>query len=250
MATIAKIEFAFHKVDNKNSNNYNVNLIYNFYHNVCKNIFDKHELEDYQKWLDALDNNKNIYTYEQKNYHLYTYFVIITLNDKVIGGVVNEIYQKSMCSLISYIAIDEKFRGYGLSKKLIDKSIIETLTLNKNIKHIFIEVITPENEKDIDRQHIWNKLNFTPLDFIFQHPGCLKWKYYQIAAYSRNDNNSVSILKSDLIIFFEEFFESIIGNSEKNKLELELELDKIKKNLTNNKSKYVIGNKNLWKSYS
>jgi hypothetical protein len=233
MATLAKIEFIYHKVDNKNINNYNIKLIYDFYHYVCKNIFDTHELEDYQKWLDALNNNKNIFTY----------FVIITLNDKVIGGVVNEIYQKSMCSLVSYIAIDENFRGYGLSKKLIDKSITETLTFNKNIKHIFIEVIIPENEKDIDRQHIWSKLNFTPLDFIFQHPGCLKWKYYQIATYNINNDN-IRIPKSDLIFFFDEFFESIIGYSDP------LEIEKIKKYLANNKSKCVIGNKNLWKSYS
>lgn len=241
MATIAKIEFAYHKVDNKNINNYNIKLVYDFYHNVCKNIFDIHELEDYQKWLNAL--NKNMYTNERKNDNLYTYFVIITLNDKVVGGVVNEIYQKSMCSLVSYIAIDENFRGYGLSKKLIEKSIVETLTFNKNIKHIFIEVITPENEKDIDRQHIWSKLNFIPLDFIFQHPGCLKWKYYQIATYNNNDDN-IKIRKSDLILFFEEFFESIMGYSDPS------EIDKIKKYLTNNKSKCVIGNKNLWRNYS
>jgi hypothetical protein len=139
--------------------------------------------------------------------------------------------------------------GCGLSKKLIDMSITKTLELDKNIKHIFIEVITPENNNDIDRQHIWTKLNFIPLDLIFQHPGYLKWKYYQIALYSKNDD--VTIPKADLILFFREFFKSIVGNTK----ELKYELGKIKKYLLNNdnnddKSKSVIGNKNLWKSFS
>jgi hypothetical protein len=108
IATTEMTSFIFHQVENNDE--HNVNMIYDFYHNVCKNTFDSHELEDYQKWIEALDNN-NI-----KN--IYTHFIIITENNKVIGGIVNEIYKKSICSLVSYIAIDKKFRGSFFCYKL------------------------------------------------------------------------------------------------------------------------------------
>lgn len=228
MATLAKKEFIYHKINN-NSNFY---LVYDFYHKICQNIFDKHELENYQKWLDA-QNNNNIT-------NIYTYYIIVTLNNIVIGGIANEIYKKSMCSLVSYIAIDEKFRGCGLSKILVEKSITETLKLDKNIKHIFIEVKTPDKEKDIDRQHIWTKLNFVPIDFIFQHPGCLRWKYYQIAIYSKIDN--ISISKYDLMLFLEEYFEYTIGYYDQQ------EIDKIQNYFNKDENLSIVGNVNLWKN--
>jgi GNAT superfamily N-acetyltransferase len=218
-------KFSFIKV---NSHYKNYELIRDF-HNMCKNIFNEHELEKCSDWERSIENKNNIISY----------FIIITHKNKVIGGIINEIYTNSMCCLISYLAIDKDFRGCGLSKKLISKAIEELVRLtNNNINAIFIEVRIPENNEDKQRQIIWNKLNFIPLDFTFQHPGVLKWKQYQLAIY---DTNCKEIKKSLLFSFFEDFFEGILKKYDKD------EINKIKKQLNMNNDKCIqIGTK-LWK---
>lgn len=192
---IKKNNFIFNKIDKKNIN---LNYIHDFYFNVCKKSFDEHELEDYFNWENAF-NKKNIYTS----------FIIITLNNEVIGGVVSEIYSKSNCCLISYIAINDKYRGMGLSKILIEETIKDTKEYDETIEDIFIEVLKPENEFDIARQKIWKKLNFLPFDLYFQHPGKLKWRYYQMAKYNINNEEKIIIDKQKLLLYFTEFFQDL-----------------------------------------
>jgi hypothetical protein len=187
--------FTFVKIDKKNKES---SLIYDFYHNVCKKCFDEHELEDYFNWENA---------FKKKN--IYTSFIIIICDDKAIGGIVTEIYLRSMCCLISYIAISEEYRKYGLSRLLIEKSIQNTLEYNNSIKDIFIEVLVPESEIDFQRQKIWKKLNFLPFDFYFQHPGKLKWRNYQLAKYNLLNEQKIKIEKKKLISYFIEFFKDI-----------------------------------------
>jgi hypothetical protein len=228
---MASQNFTFVKV---NSQSKNYSLIFDFYHNVCKFNFNEHELEDFNKWVKALDNNKNIYTF----------FIIIVLNNCVVGGISCEIYNKCKCALISYIAINSNYRGYGLSKKLISESIKEINTSYSDITDIFAEIKIVENDKDIERQNIWDRLNFVPFNLLFIHPGYLKWKYYQLAIYNTYSKENVVITKSKLIDFFEEFFDSILEDHN------ESEIKKIKDtiNLDNNNNDYISAHKTQWKS--
>lgn len=192
---INNTNFTFVKINKKNKN---FLLIHDFYYNVCKKCFDEHELEDYFNWENA---------FKKKN--IYTSFIIVTYNNNAIGGIVSEIYLRSMCCLISYIAINEEYRKYGLSRILIEKNIKDTLEYNNSINDIFIEVLVPENEIDYQRQKIWKKLNFLPFDFYFQHPGKLKWRNYQLAKYNLFNELKIKIEKKKLISYFVEFFKDI-----------------------------------------
>jgi hypothetical protein len=248
---IDKNKFVLIKINKKNKN---YDLLEQFYNNVCANAFDEHELEDYTNWLNS---------FRKKNIH--TSFIVITLDNKVIGGVVNEIYLRSMCSLISYIAIDENYRRYGLSRLLVEEAIEETKKYNENIKNIFVEVLVPENDVDVQRQKIWKKLNFLPFEFFFQHPGKLKWRYYQLAKYNIDNDKEVQISKKTLLKYFTDFFSDItceiIAKSDScdslsdvpiddinnyQYVNYYQEMENIKKILEKDDNEYIMSNENLW----
>ena len=137
-----------------NSSNMRFDLLHDFYYKICKHAFNEHELESYDDWEYVLQNN------------YMTFFIIIVHDNNVIGGIVYEVYKKSSCTMLTYIAIDEKYRGTGLSKKLLNETINDIKMLQIDI--ILIEVAVPNSNPDsITRQHIWKKLNFTPTDIVY-----------------------------------------------------------------------------------
>jgi hypothetical protein len=246
-----KAKFVLTKINKKNTN---YDLLSQFYNNVCKNAFDEHELEDYTNWINS---------FRKKNIH--TSFIVITLDNKVIGGVVNEIYIRSSCSLISYIAIDINYRRYGLSRLLVNEAINETKKYNDSIKDIFIEVLVPENNMDVQRQQIWKKLNFLPFQFYFQHPGKLKWRSYQLAKYNINNEKEIKISKKILLKYFTDFFADITceiiarndscdsfsddpidDDNNYHYSNFHHEMKNIKEMLSKDEDEYIVSNKELW----
>jgi hypothetical protein len=152
-----------------------------------------------------------------------------------------------------------------LSKKLIKITIEEIKktslnVFNENIKKIFIEVLIPENvsssddssDNDIElknfdkqRQQIWSKLNFLPLDFSFKHPGVLKWKEYQLAEFNDNlTNTDDKISKLLLLSFLEDFFYFMIGKYDNTYIN---EICDIKKKLTKNNKDFIEASTLMWK---
>ena len=75
-----------------NSDNIRFDLLHDFYFNVCKNSFDVHELESYDDWQYVLQNN------------YMTFFIIIVHNKRAVGGCVYEVYKKSSCVMLTYVA--------------------------------------------------------------------------------------------------------------------------------------------------
>lgn len=184
-----------------NSSNMRFDLLHDFYHNICKKAFNEHELESYDDWEYVLENN------------YMTFFIIILHDNNVIGGIVYEVYKKSSCAMLTYIAIDEKYRGTGLSKRLLNETINDIRLLQIDI--ILIEVAVPNNNPDaVTRQHIWKKLNFTPTDIVYVHPGYLKWHPYQVAIYNPDCKESIEINKKTIEIFLTEYFGQILEDDE------------------------------------
>jgi GNAT superfamily N-acetyltransferase len=184
-----------------NSSNMRFDLLHDFYYKICKNAFNEHELESYNDWEYVLENN------------YMTYFIIIVQNNTVIGGIVYEVYRQSSCTMLTYIAIDDKYRGTGLSKRLLNETINDIKLLQ--IKIILIEVAVPYNNPDaITRQHIWKKLNFTPTDIVYVHPGYLKWHPYQVAIYNPDCKEIIEINKKTMELFLTEYFGQILEDDE------------------------------------
>lgn len=185
-----------------NPNNKRLDLLSDFYFNVCKTSFDEHELESYDIWKYELEND------------FMTFFIVVVHENKVVGGLAYEVYTKSSCVMITYIAIDKSCRGTGLSKLLINETINDIKLLNISI--ILIEVVVPEDQSGIERQKIWTKLNFTPTDIVYTHPAYLKWKPYQIAVYNPEQKENVIIDLKTIESFLIEYFYHILKNNTEN----------------------------------
>jgi len=174
-------------------------------HILCQKEFTNTELEDFDIWQKSFDciNSKYI-----------TIFSVIIENNtnKVIAGAVQELYLKSVCGLISYIVVDNEYRGCKLAKHLIDKAYFNLLNksinlLNKPLNYLFIESEHANNNtKCIIRQTIWKKLNFVPLNINIIHPAHMKGKTYNLAIL----NNFDKLEKHIIIKFIQELFEGIL----------------------------------------
>lgn len=219
-------------IEEINKMNKKSDRIHDFYHNICKKAFNSHELETYDKWIDSLNGNENI------DIH----FLLTAKDNLIVGGIVFEVHKYDKYTLISYIAIDEKYRGYGLSKILVYRAISIINKEYPSNDHIFIEVLVPEVYNDCIRQQIWDKLNFMPFNVTFEHPGHLKWKKYQLAVFNKNNLDEIIIPKKTILNFFEKYFYLI--SNEKELIEYEC----IKKELLKDNSNYIIANKTLWAS--
>jgi ribosomal protein S18 acetylase RimI-like enzyme len=179
-----------------NSQNIRFDLLRDFYFNVCKNAFNEHELESYEDWEYVIQNQ------------YMTFFIIIVHENKVVGGCVYEVYKKSSCSMLTYVAIDHQYRGMGLSKKLIEETVNDIKLLD--IEKILIEVAVPnENLNSIARQKIWERLNFIPTDIVYTIPGRLRWKPYQVAVYKESDK-IIELNKKRMENFLTEYFGQIL----------------------------------------
>jgi ribosomal protein S18 acetylase RimI-like enzyme len=215
-----------------NRNNKQLDLLSNFYFNICKIAFDEHELERYDDWKYELENN------------FITFFILVLYENNVVGGLAYEIYKKHSCAMITYIAINNNYRGSGLSKKLLNEAIHDIQLLKINI--ILIEVAVPESNNDINaitRQKIWSKLNFTPTNIIYTLPGYLKWKPYQIAIYNSKHKENISINKKVMFLFLTEYFLHILEDS-KDKSEIQI----IQNIMNNTIDNTIIANDNKWKN--
>jgi hypothetical protein len=213
-----------------NQNNKQLDLLSNFYFNICKIAFDEHELERYDDWINELENN-------------FTFFILVLHQNNVIGGIAYEIYKKYACTMITYIAINDNYRGCGLAKKLLNEAIHDIQLLKINI--ILIEVAVPLSNNDIEaitRQKIWTKLNFMPSNIIYTHPGYLKWKPYQIAIYNPKHKKNIKINKKFMFSFLTEYFLHILKNNEDKS-----EILSIKNTMNEMIDNTIIANDDKWK---
>jgi len=183
-----------------NSTNVRTDLVEGFY-NICKHAFNEHELESYDDWIYVLQNN------------YMTFFIIILHQNEVIGGVVYEVYSRSSCAMLTYVAIDEKYRGCGLSKRLLEETIGDIKMLNIDI--VLVEVAVPNGNPDgLARQKIWSRLRFTPTDIVYTHPGYLRWKPYQVGVYNPEGKDYIEINKKTLESFLTEYFGQILEDDD------------------------------------
>lgn len=218
-------QYSFIRVNTKNIR---FDLLHDFYFCICKKAFNEHELESYDDWEYVLQNQ------------YMTFFIIIVHENKVVGGCVYEVYKKSSCTMLTYVAIDEEYRGTGLSKRLLDETINDIKELG--VETVLVEVAVPNtNPNSIIRQQIWKKLKFTPSDIVYQHPGRLKWKPYQVAIYNPEHKDIIKIDKKTIELFLTEYFGQILEDdddkSEINTIQIVLETN----------DDIIIASDNRWK---
>lgn len=146
----------------------------------------------------------------------------------VLGGASHEVYLKSRSALISYMVVSSELRGRGAAKLLVDavfhngESIVQT-TVAAPLAAVVIEVLQVRDDHDdehgsdaahdtptpptttfrsADRQIIFRKLGFQPVDLDFVHPGKLKGHRYNIGVASRSLGISNGRFPADVLLLF------------------------------------------------
>jgi len=148
-------------------------------------------------------------------------------DDKVVGGSVQELYRESKCGLVSYIAIHECMRGKGCAKYVMQESFKNLKQLSRNavdseMNAMFIEVAQTRDAEDDheegrfcskQRQEIWRRLEFRPLDYDLVHVGRMRSHRYLLAVWSEKyDHKShTQFPTSVLLSFLDDFATGVLA---------------------------------------
>jgi len=189
------------------------NLVREFYNEVVLKEFTDAELEEVEQWIRIiLDGGASA------RYILNIGLLINEEDGKVVGGSVQELYRESKCGLVAYIAIHSCMRGKGCAKYVMQESFknlkqLCRTTFECEMNAMFIEVAQARDaDGDHDegrfcakqRQEIWKRLDFRPLDFDLVHVGRMKSHQYLLGLWSEKydhksrDNFPTSVLLSFL----------------------------------------------------
>lgn len=157
--------------------------------------------------------------------------LLIRSDGAVLGGASHEVYLNSRCALISYMVVSPELRGRGAAKMLVDavfangEAIVQETT-HQPLAAVVIEVLQVRDDHDeehgpdsdghhveasssktfrsADRQIIFRRIGFQPVDLDFVHPGKLKGHRYNIGVASRSLDLSGGHFPADVLLAFVE----------------------------------------------
>lgn len=147
-----------------------------FFKLYVHNFPDIDEREDPQIILDRIKYR------EQKNLTPETLILLSLSDKKVMGGAVLEYYTESKCFLLTYILVDDEFRGLGVARLLIEDGIkLLVEAKNSDSKAVFFESNIPwqtttDSFDAWDRYQIFSKLGAKWIDINYTQPALGKDK--------------------------------------------------------------------------
>ena len=190
-------------------------------HQICSDEFDSYELEDCHTWIRFIYESRRAafkLKHKDKNFSFpdchAVYLIIVASNEKgqeqICGGAVAEIYLEARSAMISYIVTCPEFRGQKLGKKMVEyialhmNSICKAYSSNHEpLACLLVDVAQhrdAENDEEKklakERQIIWSKLGFSPIDFDMKYPGYLSQARYNVGVYRGSFSSKNTCLKN------------------------------------------------------
>jgi len=175
------------------------------------NFPDVNEREDPQIITDRIKLES------QEKYYPETIIILAVSEDKVTGGTVIEYYPECQCILLTYILVDNEFRGRGISRFLIEdgiRSVVESKGKDE-VKAVFFESNIPEKTVNDsfnpwERFRVFSKLGAKWIDINYTQPslgkGRNKVHNLYLLIFPSLTGLKDKIEKSDLISFLEVFY--------------------------------------------
>jgi GNAT superfamily N-acetyltransferase len=203
-----------------------VNLIDSFKELYIKGFPDLNEREDFEVIL------KRVFAEKQVNE---PHSIIILTTDennstKAAGGLIADWYENSMSIHLIYLVIDEKYRGKGIAKKLINDGVPNIKTWikkekNIDIKNVFFESNNPEktindNFDPLTRLEIFSQMNAKWINLPYIQPALDAKKRdvdnLFLLSFTQFNLKGDKIPKDEIIAFLKDLFLSL-GESVKSK---------------------------------
>jgi GNAT superfamily N-acetyltransferase len=194
--------------------------------------FAANEVEDVELWEERLKDQHDegplpkLSAADIGNRCEFAVALLVRKQDgRVMGGASHEVYLASRSALISYMVVSSELRGRGAAKLLVDavfsngESVVQTAVAGP-LAAVVIEVLQVRDDHDddghhgsgaapaeatfrsADRQVIFKKLGFQPVDLDFVHPGKLKGHRYNIGVASRSLDVSSGQFPADVLLAF------------------------------------------------
>jgi hypothetical protein len=208
-------------------------------HKICSDEFDSYELEECSTWIgfieESLQTSVDIQliieaaktkTEFPKCHAVYILVTSLEDEDVVAAGAVAELYLEAKSAMISYIVTSPEFRGKGLGKKIVQylgwhmNELCVAFTPNHEaLSCLLVDVAqhrdANEDEEEtklaIERQMIWSRLGFSPVDFDMRYPGYLSTARYNVGCYrqefkskfdEKQENERKFFLDKDVFLHF------------------------------------------------
>ncbi|HWR99166.1 MAG TPA: hypothetical protein VN249_01050, partial [Prolixibacteraceae bacterium] len=149
-----------------------------------------------------------------------TTILLSILDDKISGGAILEFYTQSSCFLLTYILVDEHFRGKNIARSLVESGIKMVIDSRKEeVRAIFFESNIPwktDKSRDSfdawDRYGVFTKLGAKWIDIAYTQPSLGEGKskvhnlhFFVFPALTHlPDKIEVSVLTAFLHIFYQE----------------------------------------------
>ncbi len=148
--------FDYMNIDLKNKAN--INLFDDFYNKILVSSFAKDQIENYEQFLNNL-NNKD------------SYFITLVLNkDEVVGGIIYDYLKQTNSGFIEYIAVKKDHTNNNIGSNLLNQAIsILNQKSDKKIDFLFCELEQEINGKQ-PKHYFWQKFGFKKIDFDYIQP--------------------------------------------------------------------------------
>jgi len=231
---------------------YDKELLKSFYNTMMVPNFGQFEdeLEDVEIWIDQLENQDS-----KKEFNLH----ILLVQDKdatddasrLMGGCACEYYPQSNCGLLTYFAVDPKYRNKGIGRYLVD-NVLTTLNADAvsagkpGLSALFLETNDDTKVSAADdvidpavRHKILNRLGFSILKFQYVQPAlsdeqekCSNLLLALHQSFFVPQDDQKVFTSSILLDFIKEFFIVLMGEES---LEKDSDYLAMKKELTERK---------------
>jgi hypothetical protein len=155
-----------------------------------------------------------------EKYYPETTIILVVSGDKVMGGSVVEYYAACKCFLLTYILVDNEFRGQGVSRFLVGdgiRSVVEAKG-KELVKAVFFESNIPwktlhDSFDPWERFRVFSKLGAKWIDLDYTQPSLGKGrnKVHNLSLFMFPSLTGLKdkIRKSDLVSFLEVFYQAL-----------------------------------------
>lgn len=156
----------------------------------------------------------------KERYFPETTIILAVSEDKVMGGTVIEYYAECKCFLLTYILVDNEFRGRGVARFLIGNGIRSVVDAKgkDEVKAVYFESNIPwktvnDSFDPWERLRVFSKLGAKWIDINYTQPslgkGRNKVHNLYLLIFPSLTGLSDKVEKSDLISFLEVFYQSL-----------------------------------------
>lgn len=208
-------------------------LVMQFHADHIRPTFAENEVEDVAMWIDRLTAQsergpiKQLLANEGADAYDFEFALALLVRDVdqvVVGAAVHEVYLKARCGLVSYIVVADWLRGKGAAGLLMDAVFDNCAAVlaqhygpMETLRAVFIEVLQVRDDhsdeddphttsaskfRSSDRQVIFSRLGFLPVDLDFVHPGKMKGHRYNIGLASRTYDYKSGVFPSAFVLAF------------------------------------------------